>query len=307
MPGAVGNAAPSRKEVIVQTHLIVGVAGAALVLAGLSAAHAGPRLSQYSGPLAYGLEVIPPWADGGKLVVNLPEHLEYDTMGKGILRHNDKEPRGHWQVAADGMSAVLDVASPTAEGVRVKGTAKVVGEDRIELSMRITNDGPLTMPLVEPLYCYHYRQLTGFPQYVDNFKHVYTILGGKPVALADIPARKPDTQVRGATVIGCPHKDNLFAEKHGGEIEPGIDAAISGLTDLAGKRKMVIAWTPGRSLLSNASIPCLHADPFYGTIAPGESKAATGLILFTEQPLEPVMMGLREQGYGAYPGTIGAR
>src|ERR1044071_232094 len=96
-------------------------AGAVLVLAGLNAANAGPRLSPYSGPLAYGLEVIPPWPDGGKLVVNLPEHLEYDTMGKGILRHNDKEPRGHWQVAADGMSAVLDVPGPTAEGVRVKG------------------------------------------------------------------------------------------------------------------------------------------------------------------------------------------
>lgn len=289
------------------TYLIAGVASAALVLAALNVANAGPRLSQYSGPLAYGLEVIPPWPEGGKLLLNLPEHLEYDTNGKGILRHNDKEPRGHWQVAADGMSAVLDVASPTAEGVRVKGTAKVVGEDRIELSMRITNDGPLTMPLVEPLYCYHYRHLTGFPQYVDNFKHVYTILGGKPVALADIPARIAAPRVRGATVIGCPHKDNLFAEKNGGEIEPGIDAAISAVTDLTGKRKMVMAWTPGRSLLSNANIPCLHADPFYGTIAPGESKVATGLILFTEQSVETVMMELREQGHGAYSGNTGAR
>src|SRR5436190_495637 len=62
----------------------------------------GPRFEKYSGEYAYGLTVLPPWADGGRLVVNFPEHLEYESRGMGILRYSDKEPRGHWEVSADG-------------------------------------------------------------------------------------------------------------------------------------------------------------------------------------------------------------
>jgi hypothetical protein len=49
----------------------------------------------------------------------------------------------------------------------------------------------------------------------------------------------------------------------GGTIEEGIDAAIIALTSLDEKRKVVTAGTPGRSMLSNSRIPCMHAGPFY--------------------------------------------
>jgi hypothetical protein len=64
----------------------------------------------------------------------------------------------------------------------------------------------------------------------------------------------------------------------------------------------VVAWTPGQKLLANASIPCLHADPYYGTIMPGASASATGIILFTEASLEGVVGELRKAGAGAPPG-----
>ena len=43
---------------------------------------AGAQLVEYSGDFAYGLVVIPPWPNGGKLVINLPEHLEYGDNGE---------------------------------------------------------------------------------------------------------------------------------------------------------------------------------------------------------------------------------
>ena len=36
-------------------------------------------------------------------------------------------------------------------------------------------------------------------------------------------------------------------------------------------------------------IPCFHADPYFGTLAPGESAEVSGGILFTEEPLEEAM------------------
>jgi len=265
------------------------------------ASTAGVQLAEYSGEFAYGLNITPPWSDGGKLIINLPEHLEYNDNGMGILRHNDKKPNGHWEISADGLNAILDVESPTAPGVWVKGTAKVVSENRVQITMRIINGGKTALPIVKPLYCFQYRYLTGFPQWIGNFKHCYVITGGRLTALADLPTSKPETKVKGATVIACPrtHRDDWYAKRHGGHIEQGIDAAISAVTSLDGKRKLVFGWTPGKSMLSNASIPCIHADPCYGTIQPGQWAEATGVIILTEAPLEDTVADLLKSGVGA--------
>ena len=265
----------------------------------------GPRFEPYSGPYQFGLTVVPPWADGGKLVVNLPEHLEYESRGMGILRHNDKERTGTWTVAADGLSATLDVESTTAPGVRVTGRAVAKGADRIELTMRITNGGRIPLPVVKPLYCFHYRTLAGFPQWVGNFKHTYVVMKGKPVALSLVSTEKPDAKVKGGTISGCRQQGNGFVRRNGGLIESGLDTAIAAVTALDGRRKMVISWSPGKSILSNANIPCLHADPYYGTIEPGASAEAKGVIRFTEGSLEEAVEDLRKAGWGKAIGRAG--
>ena len=39
-------------------------------------------------------------------------------------------------------------------------------------------------------------------------------------------------------------------------------------------------------MLSNAFIPCLHADPYFGTLHPGESSEVSGAVFFTKENLE---------------------
>jgi hypothetical protein len=270
-----------------------------IVMAAFGTPAEGPRFEKYAGEYAYGLTILPPWADGGKLVVNLPEHLEYEARGMGILRHNDQEPRGHWEVAADGGRATLNVESPSAPGVRIEAEAKAVGKDRVEITVRILNGGKIPLPAVKPLYCFHYRELSGFPQWVDNFKHTYVLRGGKPVALAEVPTKSAQAKVKGGTIAGCDQHDNGFAEKQGGLIDGGVDAAVAAVEALDGRRKVLVAWSPGKSILSNANIPCLHADPYYGTIEPGQSAEAKGVLLFTEGPLDEAFSRLRDESRGA--------
>jgi hypothetical protein len=277
-----------------------------LVLACAASTAAELRFEQHAGS-AYGLDVIPPWNDGGKLAINLPEHIEYQAVGMGILRHSDKEPKGHWKVADDGKTATLDVESTEAAGVRVKGVAKVAAENRVEISMEIINGSKISLPLVKPLYCHQYRLLTGFPQWTENYKHTYVVVEGKIVALSDLPTKDPAAQVKGGPVCGCSQLDSGYALKYGGLVEKGIDAAVAAVTALDGKRKLVIAWTPGKSFLSNANIPCIHADPYYGTIEPGKSAEAKGIIVFTEGALEDTVNELLKQGTGAPPAKAEAK
>ena len=273
-----------------------------------SEAQTETRLVPYAGPYAYGLQIAPPWKDGGSLIINLPEHLEVWPSTWGILRHSDKAaPEARWQVSEDGKSALLNAESQplpaTAPSIVVKGTAKVVGTDRVEITMRIENKSDKELPGIRPLYCTHYRYLTGFPQWQENFKHTYVLTGGKPVALADIPTEKADADVKAAYVRGATQRDsNDFARSRGGLIEDReLDAAIIAVESLDGARRVLVAWRPGKNMLSNAAIPCAHGDPYYGPVPAGEAREAKGIVWFTEKPVAEAMTTLFKEGWGLPP------
>ena len=75
--------------------------------------------------MAYGLNVTPPWPDGGFFFINLPEHLWFMPGTKGIARHHDAR-KNVWQISKDGRMASYDVESVLTPGVRlsVKAVAK---------------------------------------------------------------------------------------------------------------------------------------------------------------------------------------
>ena len=253
----------------------------------------------------YGLSIAAPWKGAGKLFFNFPEHLEYNTQGMSILRHWDRNP-SLWNVSPDGRQASYRVESPHEPGVIVEAFARLAhseevpeGTTGVYLAMRITNTGERTLPTVRPLLCFQYRGLTGFPAWIDNFKHSYLVFDGQLKAIADLPTEKPDTSFKGCVVKGCPQRDTR-AERQGGLIEEDMDLALSVVESLDGKRKLVVWWTPGKSMITNAAIPCIHADPYFGTLEPGQSAFAEGLALFTEGDLGPVIKELKARDRTAF-------
>jgi len=253
----------------------------------------------------YGLSVAAPWKDGGDLFINFPEHLEYNTQGMSILRHWDRNP-SLWNVSPDGRQASYRVESPHEKGVIVEAFARVAGSGEVPegargvyLAMRITNNSEKTLPSVRPLICFQYRGLMGFPAWIDNFKHSFLVFNGELKAIADLPTEKPETNFKGCVVKGCPQRDTR-AERQGGLIEQDMDLALSVVESLDGKRKLVVWWTPGKSMITNASIPCIHADPYFGTLEPGQSAFAEGLALFTEGDLKPIIKELKARDRTAF-------
>ena len=236
--------------------------------------------------MTYGLTVVPPWERGGTLHVNFPEHLEHGLPGYTILRHYDKRPNP-WKIAADGRSASYAVESLALPGVEVQASAMSEG-DRARLRLKITNGGTKPLERVKPLLCFWYAKLTGFPgKLSDNFEHTYVLKDGKLVTLAGIPTENPRPRAKVAYVRGCSQHDcDKFARDRGGLIEGDLDRALIAVTSRDGKHKMIVTFTPGKSILSNAMIPCAHADPYLGTLDVGKSVEANGEILFTERPLE---------------------
>lgn len=249
----------------------------------------------------YALKVVPPWTDGGHLLINFPEHLEYMPGTRGILRYSDKGAKGHWMVTDDGKEAKLEVESVTEPGVFVHGKARVVGKSRVDLSVKIINKTKgLTLGSIFPLYCFHYQPLKGFPQWMENQEHTYFVKNGKLVMVPEFVCKDMESSVKMATVVGCVQKNDFsFAARYGGVIPDGVDVAISVVTSLDNKRCFILGWTPGKNAFTNANIPCLHADPYYGTIKPGESREAKGVVILSTEPAEKLVKGLIAEGIGA--------
>jgi hypothetical protein len=242
--------------------------------------------------LTYGLTILPPWKDAGYVHVNFPEHLEYDDedptndyIGFSILRHSDQVDYP-WKVSADGRSASLLVESPHEPGVTVEARLTAQASQAV-LWMKVTNGSEKKLPRVKPLLCFQYKKLSGFPQGLDdNFQYTYVVIDGKLTRLADLRTARPDPQAMVAYAKGCSQHDcDKFANSRGGLIAEEIDAAVAAVTAKDGGRKVVLGFAPPKSMLSNAFIPCLHADPLLGDLAPGGSAEASGVIVFTEGDL----------------------
>jgi hypothetical protein len=244
--------------------------------------------------MAYGINVTPPWADGGSFFINLPEHLWYMPDTKGIARHHDKR-KNAWKVSADGKEAGYSAESLTAPGVFLEVKARA-SDDRVNFEMTITNRSDVYLKSIGPLFCFQYHHLKGFPSArTDNFAHTFILLDGKIVALKDINVKSPEAIARMAQVKDCKDEANWWAEKMGGMIEPRIDVALTALTSSNDDRKVVLSWSPGKSILSNTVIPCIHADPCIGDLAHGESRTIRGTLMFTRESLEAAVRKVTEE------------
>jgi len=238
--------------------------------------------------MAYGLNIVPPWPNGGSIFVNLPEHLEYMPGTKGIARHHDNR-KNVWQVNFDSTEAHYSVESITEPGVFFSVKAIGIGR-RATFEMTITNRSKKILDSIRPLLCFQYNLLSGFPgKLSDNFTHTFIIINGEPVSVAKQSVKNPNAIARMAQVKGCVDEHNWWAEKMGGFIEQRIDAAYTILTAARDDGKVVLHWTPGKNFLSNAAIPCIHADPCIGDLAPGESKTVQGELIFTRSSLNQIV------------------
>jgi hypothetical protein len=188
------------------------------------------------------------------------------------------------------------VESPALQNVFIESFVRQISEKElpinvsgVKLAMHIINKGTEVLPVIRPLICVQYSGLSGFPAKLDhNYEHNYIMVNGELKALSDLITADPNTTFKGCVVRGCPQRDTR-SEAAGGLITGDMDLALSVVSSVDNRRKLIIWWTPGKSMIANANIPCIHADPYFGTLKPGEEAFAEGMILFTDDDPEPII------------------
>jgi hypothetical protein len=163
--------------------------------------------------------------------------------------------------------------------------------------MKIVNGRDFKLDAIRGLYCVHYRMLAGFPTWEEGLAWCYVLIDGKWAKLSDLPTKNAKTVVKWAKVKGRDVQPKEFVTSRGGVIEKDLDSAVAVVTAKDGKRKLAIGWKPGGTMLANAGIPCIHADPWYEDIPPGESREAEGVMIFTEKSLDEILDEFRKMGF----------
>src|SRR6476661_3881012 len=162
--------------------------------------------------MAYGLNIVPPWPDGGSIFVNLPEHLAYMPETKGIARHHDKR-KNVWQANADSTEAYYDVESLTEPDLFLSVKAKSINQ-RATFEFTLTNRTHKTFKSLIPMFCFQYKTLKGFPERLtNNFAHTYLVIDGKLALVADLPVQDSSAVARGAQVKDCSEEHNWWTMK----------------------------------------------------------------------------------------------
>jgi hypothetical protein len=83
------------------------------------------------------------------------------------------------------------------------------------------------------------------------------------------------------TTIGGPKK---WADSS----DTPLDFAFTAVQAADG-RHVALSWSPGKCLLTNRAIPCIHADLYFGDLQPGNECVAYGTLAFGTGPLDGLL------------------
>ena len=180
----------------------------------------------------------------------------------------------------------------------VRGVARVVAKDWVQVAMTIENGGNRALTWLKPLYCVQYRRLTAFPGWVEkadgNGDHTFLLLGGKSQSVSEVLKKERAQKPRIMKGLVKHSRITMFEPN----VSSRADAALMAVSSMDNQRKLIIGWTPGSYLLANPGIPCLHADVFYEPLKKGESSSVLGTFVLTTKDLQETMLSLKKEGIG---------
>ena len=225
------------------------------------------------------LWIRPPWEWADYLWLDLPEAI---FSGEMLLFLSHRSylfapryldlPRIDWRRTTDGLAVERHLPNDVAFAV----TARVSSEVSVALTFRVSNGSQAPLAAVLSQACLFLRASKEFSEFTNANKYVHAA-GRGWISLADALKTSSDSISEGGYRVGW----------RGGPAM--LDLPVIAARSNTSGRIVAMTWhEDSYSLIGNPDHPCLHADPFFGTIASGESRTAQGQIVFCEGDLESV-------------------
>lgn len=175
-------------------------------------------------------------------------------------------PKADWQPTAAGIRYERILPN----GIKFGGTLGLKDKTTVHCELHIHNGGDVPMKNIRLQTCVLLKHAAEFAQRTHNNKFVHNSEEGWLV-FDDALTEKPTGRFR----LGW----------RGGP--PVADLPVIVTLSSEGKRLVAMTWYEHTySLIHNPRHPCMHADPFFPDLEPGQSHSIQGVLFFFDGELE---------------------
>ncbi len=237
--------------------------------------------------------ISPAWACQDYLWLDFPEALFANGALYYLSHVNPRYPPRfealpgvEWQTDADAPGLHFERTLP--DGVRFGGSISLESKDTVALSLFLENAGDTPLREIRVQTCAYLRALREFGAFTNDNKFVHTPSGWMTLTRALQAANESGTyrvgwrggkMIADVPLIACHAQDSTRV----GQGELSADAWHG----------IAMTWfTQTFNLTGNANHPCLHADPAFPDLAPGESAQVRGAIFFYQGALDTLLSRL---------------
>jgi len=218
--------------------------------------------------------ISPPWPSQDYGWLDFPEAI-FTSQGLLFLSHVNPPfptvfhdlPPVAWRRTADGISYERKLPN----GISFGGSVSKAGETVVTLELHLSNGAKEPLKNITLQTCAFLRAIREFGDYTRANKYVHLAKTGWLPLSAPIPEGAAGPYRVGWRTSG----------------RPVADLPVAVVVSNQAARLMAMTWGTGTiSMVANPNHPCVHADPKFKDLAPGEAASIHGKLIFFEGKLE---------------------
>ncbi|GMV99265.1 MAG: hypothetical protein AMXMBFR84_04040 [Candidatus Hydrogenedentota bacterium] len=221
--------------------------------------------------------VSPPWASHDYLWLDFPEAI-FSSQGLLFLSHINPPfptvfhdlPPVPWKSIDEGIA--FERVLPN--GIAFGGNLVKVNDTKVAMRLYIRNGSQEPLNGITLQTCAFLRAITEFADYTRDNKFIHV----------------PEKGWVLVTETGnLPEREGLYRSGWRKSGKPVADWPVMATRSNKAERYVLMTWyTDTLSMVSNPNHPCMHADPQFKDLAPGEESSVDGALIFHEGLLSDI-------------------
>ena len=230
------------------------------------------------------LRISDPWHSGDYFLYRLPEGFSlndrpYLQQPQGTSQWATVQPEAAPEWRLDEAEKSTGYAIRFYDGIELS-LAIWAGKDEVTFRYVLRNN---TASAVEPRTGSCFMLWTA-PHFIDRRQErTFIWVNRKPVALSDIPPTPKDMKRWPYAVIGVGAVKKFEETKTRWMRPTAADHGLVCIQSQDGARTIGLAWSPADSIFARSTIPCVHSEPKWPPVPPGQAVQATGKLYFSDQ------------------------
>ncbi len=236
-------------------------------------------------------QIDDPWHPGGFFLYRMPETFvvndqRYIWQPRGALCWAGVPPEAapEWSLAEDEAETGYKIRFYDGLELFAGVTA---GDVDIKFSYRIVNGTDAAIrPSTDSCF-----MIWNAPHFIDR-RHERTFVwaGGTARNVRKLTPT-PEEMQRLSWVrvgVGNPLEEQELHD-HCWPVREAVDHGLICVQSRDGLRSIGLAWPDANQLMARSSIPCLHSEPVYPSLEPGEGVSAVGKLYFSEDGISSIL------------------